>query len=248
MTDPASPATPAQPLAGQVALVTGGGTGIGAGIALMLAGLGAQVVVNQPELSPPSGPYTVIPADVRDRGQVSRMFAQVHETFSRLDVLVNNAGIFPRADPLDLGEDIWDAVLDTNLKGAFFCAQEAARLMIPQRYGRIVNIASSAALTGSPRGAHYAASKAGMIGMGKSLARALARHRITVNTVAPGMTWTDQPGLDAQGFEEEGRKIPLGRVASPGDVAGAVAYLVGESGGYITGQTLQVNGGAVMLP
>ncbi|MFJ6721791.1 MULTISPECIES: SDR family NAD(P)-dependent oxidoreductase [unclassified Streptomyces] len=250
-----TPASP--PLAGRTALVTGGGSGIGRAVAITLASLGARVAVNHPPGTAPDpqdgarlpDDSFAVAADVRDREQVATMFRTIGRRFGgRLDILVNNAGVFPRAGVLDIDETGWDLVLDTNLKGAFFCAQEAAALMIPERSGRIVNVASSAALTGSPKGAHYAASKAGLIGLGKSLARALGGYGITVNTVAPGVTRTAQPGLDEEGFEAEGRKIPLGRVARAQDVADAVAFLAGDAGGYLTGQTLGVNGGTVMVP
>ncbi|POX58234.1 beta-ketoacyl-ACP reductase [Streptomyces sp. Ru62] len=242
-------------LEGRTALVTGGAGGIGRAVAATLAALGARVAVNHlPGAEPgpdgeelPEGCFRVA-ADVRDRQQVTGMFETVARRFGRLDVLVNNAGVFPRAQVLELDEETWDLVLDTNLKGAFFCAQEAAALMIPRGGGRIVNVSSSAAFTGSPRGAHYAASKAGLVALGKSLARALAVHGITVNTVAPGVTRTAQPNLDEEGFLAEGRRIPLGRVARAQDVADAVAFLAGDRSGYLTGQTLGVNGGAVMVP
>ncbi|MGW1954863.1 SDR family NAD(P)-dependent oxidoreductase [Streptomyces sp. NPDC001920] len=240
-------------LRGRTALVTGGGSGIGRAVAGALSALGAQVAVNHPPGAEwadgdlPDGCFAV-EADVRDRQQVAAMFETVGRRFGRLDVLVNNAGVFPRAQVLDLDEALWDLVLDTNLKGAFFCAQEAAAMMIPQGGGRIVNVSSSAAFTGSPKGAHYAASKAGLVALGKSLARALGVHGITVNTVAPGVTRTAQPGLDEEGFLAEGQKIPLGRVAQAQDVANAVVFLAGDLGGYLTGQTLGVNGGAVMVP
>ncbi|GAA2620498.1 SDR family NAD(P)-dependent oxidoreductase [Streptomyces tubercidicus] len=247
---------PSPSLEGRTALVTGGGTGIGRSVAGTLAALGARVAVNHLPGAEQEGNGEELPegcfpvaADVRDRQQVSAMFATVAERFGRLDILVNNAGVFPRAQILDLDESLWDLVLDTNLKGAFFCAQEAATLMIAQGGGgRIVNVSSSAAFTGSPKGAHYAASKAGLVALGKSLARALAVHDITVNTVAPGVTRTAQPELDEDGFLAEGRKIPLGRVAQPQDVANSVAFLVGDLGSYLTGQTLGVNGGTVMVP
>ncbi|GHB75638.1 beta-ketoacyl-ACP reductase [Streptomyces cirratus] len=243
-------------LAGRTALVTGGGSGIGRAVAITLASLGARVAVNHPPgaaADPQDGAHLpddccAVAADVRDREQVAAMFRTIGRRWGRLDILVNNAGVFPRTAVLDIDETGWDLVLDTNLKGAFFCAQEAAAMMVPRRSGRIVNVASSAALTGSPKGAHYAASKAGLIGLGKSLARALGTYGITVNTVAPGVTRTAQPGLDEEGFEAEGRKIPLGRVARPQDVADTVAFLAGDAGAYLTGQTLGVNGGTVMVP
>ncbi|WP_406376149.1 3-oxoacyl-ACP reductase FabG [Streptomyces sp. NBC_00647] len=252
-TDLVNPVSP--DLTGRTALVTGGGSGIGLAVARTLAGLGARVAVNRlpgsgtesgaEEL--PAGCFSV-EADVRDREQVAAMFSDARHQLGRLDILVNNAGVFPRAKVLELDEETWDLVLDTNLKGAFLCAQEAAPLMMAQRSGRIVNVASSAAFTGSPKGAHYAASKGGLVALGKSLARAFAEYGITVNTVAPGVTRTGQPGLDEEGFAAKGKEIPLGRVASPQDVAYAVAYLVGDAGSYLTGQTIGVNGGAVMVP
>ncbi|WP_328332164.1 MULTISPECIES: SDR family NAD(P)-dependent oxidoreductase [unclassified Streptomyces] len=248
------------PLAGRTALVTGGGTGIGRAVATTLAGLGAHVAVNRlPVGSPartveecdqegsPEGCF-VLEADVSDREQVRDLFSRLDRRWTHLDVLVNNAGVFPRSDALELDEETWDLVLGTNLKGAFFCAQEAAARMVTRRHGRIVNVASTAAFTGSPRGVHYAASKAGLVAMSKSLARAWGGRGVTVNSVAPGVTETAQPGLDADGFASKGREIPLGRVAQPQDVADTVAFLVSDAASYITGQTIGVNGGAVMVP
>ncbi|MFH8576626.1 SDR family oxidoreductase [Streptomyces zaomyceticus] len=249
------------PLAGRTALVTGGATGIGRAAVETLAALGARVAVNRPPDTGPGARSTpehapdrlpegcfFIDADIRDPERVRDLFSRLDRHWTRLDVLVNNAGVFPRAEVLDIDEETWDLALDTNLKGAFFCAQQAAARMIPQGSGRIVNVASTAAFKGSRLGVHYAASKAGLVAMSKSLARALARHGITVNAVAPGVTETAQPGLDADGFAAEGREIPLGRVARPQDVADAVAFLASDAAGYITGQTIGVNGGAVMLP
>nr|WP_275410123.1 3-oxoacyl-ACP reductase family protein [Streptomyces sp. SID14478] len=235
-------------------MVTGGSTGIGWAVTQELSRLGAHIAVNHPPASSPPAldalptPCMTVEADISDRRQVAAMFEAIRRELPPLDILVNNAGIFPRAAVLDLDEATWDRVMGVNLKGSFFCAQEAAAVMIANGGGRIINVASSAALTGSPRGAHYAASKAGLIGLGKSLARALAEHNITVNTVAPGVTETSQPGLTEQQFREKGSRIPLGRVARPQDVARAVAFLASEDSDYITGQTLSVNGGSVMVP
>ncbi|MFI5496842.1 SDR family NAD(P)-dependent oxidoreductase [Actinoplanes sp. NPDC051859] len=243
------------PLAGRVALVTGANQGIGREIARTLCRQGAHVVVNHPDAhtepaadSLPAG-CLAIRADVRHRAEVTAMVDRIATGYGRLDILVNNAGIFPRASLADLDEETWDRVLDTNLKGAFLCAQQVAPLMIAGGVGgRIVNISSSAAFTGSVLGAHYAASKAGLIALGKSLARALADHRITVNTVAPGMVETTQPGLDEAGFAAKGRSVPLGRVGRPEDVAAVVGFLVSDASAYVTGQTLGVNGGKVLTP
>jgi 3-oxoacyl-[acyl-carrier protein] reductase len=240
-------------LKGRQALVTGGCEGIGLAIVRALTSLGAHVVVNHP----PSARWeTTIPsdltagcqtmeADIGDASAITDMFKRVAESAGHLDILVNNAGIFPRTDVLEVDESQWDDVLAVNLRGAFLCAREAICLMEKSPCARIVNIASTAAITGSPHGVHYAASKGGVVAMTRSLARALA-PRITVNAVAPGMTRTRQPERDARGFEEAGTRIPLGRVAEPDDIADVVAFLAGGGSRYITGQTIVVDGGAVL--
>jgi NAD(P)-dependent dehydrogenase (short-subunit alcohol dehydrogenase family) len=239
-------------LDGRRALVTGGSEGIGLAIVRVLAGLGAEVVVNHPPSGPGSEPTAAelppgcetVEADVADAEAVAAMFDRLGDG-GVLDILVNNAGVFARAELAELEEAWWDAALDVNLKGAFQCSREASKLFADSRCARIVNVASTAALTGSRRGVHYAASKGGMIAMTRSLALALA-PRVTVNAVAPGMTRTRQPGRDARGFREAGTRIPLGRVAEPEDIADVVAFLAGPGGRYITGQTIVVDGGAVL--
>ena len=244
-------------LAGRTALVTGGNKGIGRAIVTVLAAHGARVAVNYPDA--PNRPHDLqrlgggaigIQADVAKLPEVEAMFARVSKTFGRLDILVNNAGIYPSAGIFDLTESLWDAVFAVNLKGVFFCAQQAARLMLRHGGGRIINVASTAAFTGSPVGAHYHATKAGVVSVTKSLALALAPHRVAVNAVAPGLTDTDQPRLRMS--EEEiarlGRQIPWERIAQPEDIARAVLYLASDLSDYVTGQTLLVNGGSLMMP
>jgi len=240
-------------LDGRRALVTGGCEGIGLAIVWALAGRGAEVFANHPPPGSGGGPdatrlpsgCAMLEADVGSEHAVAAMFERLGGD-GGLDILVNNAGIFPRAEVSEIDEAGWEAVFDVNLKGAFRCAREASRLMRDSPCGRIVNVASTAAITGAARGVHYAASKGGMIAMTCSLARALA-PKVTVNAVAPGMTRTSQPGRDARGFRKAGTRIPLGRVAEPEDIAEVVAFLAGPSSGYITGQTIVVDGGAALV-
>lgn len=244
-------------LIGKTALVTGGNKGIGREIASALSARGATVVVNYPhESARPEGldalPGAVaIRADIGKVAEIEAMFAEVAARHGGVDILVNNAGIFPRATVLDLTEAVWDAVHDVNLKGAFFTAQAAARQMVDRGVpGRIVNIASNAALQPEALGAHYAATKAGIVALTKSLALGLAPHGIRVNAVAPGLTDTDQPraGLSEAEIGAWRARVPLGRIARPDDVARAVVYLASDWSEYVTGQTLFVTGGQLMVP
>jgi NAD(P)-dependent dehydrogenase (short-subunit alcohol dehydrogenase family) len=189
-------------------------------------------------------------ADVGDVGQIRAMFAQLADVFGEIDILVNNAGIFPRATALELDEATWDRVHDVNLKGTFFCSQEAARLMIPRGLGRIVNIASDAALLPAARGSHYNASKAGVLALTKSLALEFAPYHIAVNAVAPGLTDTAQPryGMTEEEIAMEGAATPWGCIGTPEDVARAVLYLASPLSEYITGETILVTGGSLMAP
>jgi NAD(P)-dependent dehydrogenase (short-subunit alcohol dehydrogenase family) len=244
-------------LSGQSALVTGANQGIGWAIAMLLADHGARVAINYPddahfpEQHMTLGENTIVlKADVGDVDQIRTMFAALAEAFDGLDILVNNAGIFPRAAALDLDEGTWDRVHDVNLKGTFFCAQEAARLMIPRGSGRIVNIASDAAILPAVRGSHYNASKAGVLALTKSLALEFAPYRIAVNAVAPGLTDTAQPryGMTEEEIAAEGAATPWGRIATAEDVARAVLYLASPLSEYVTGETVLVTGGALMAP
>ena len=244
-------------LSGRMALVTGGSQGIGWAVATRLAQHGARVAVNyQDDAHYPAGIAELgdgaiaVKADVGHLTEIDAMFARIRETFGRLDILVNNAGIYPRADVLSLDEHTWDAVLDVNLKGTFFCAQRAAQIMVEQRSGRIVNIASVSGLLPNALGAHYCASKAGVIALTKSLALALAPHGVAVNAIGPGLTDTAQPrgGMSEEEIAASGAAVPWGRMAQPEDISRAVLYLASDLSEYVTGQTLFVTGGSLMVP
>jgi 3-oxoacyl-[acyl-carrier protein] reductase len=244
-------------LTGKTALVTGANKGIGWAIARLFAAQGARVVINYPDdanyprnLCQLGKRAIAVRADVAKLSEIESMFAQVTENFGCLDILVNNAGIFPRVGLLDMTEKLWNRVFDVNLKGTFFCAQQAARLMTLHNHGRIINVASVSAFIGSPVGAHYHASKAGVVSITKSLALALAPYNIAVNAIAPGLTDTDQPrgGFSEEEISQIGREIPLKRIAQPEDVARAALYLASDLSEYITGHTILVNGGSLMMP
>ncbi len=244
-------------LTGRTALVTGANQGIGWAIATLLAKHGAKIAVNYPDdRRAPKDVHALGPgafavkADVGSVPQIRALFAMVGDAFGGLDILVNNAGVFPRATALELDEATWDQVMDVNLKGTFFCAQEAARLMIPRGSGRIVNIASEAAIVPAERGSHYNASKAGVLSLTKSLALELAPHHIAVNAVAPGLTDTAQPryGMTEEEIAAKGAATPWGRLAQPDDIARAVLYLASDLSEYVTGETVFVTGGVLMSP
>ena len=262
-------------LTGRKALVTGAARGIGATLAVGLAQAGADVAVCDLASDESWEGLADTVWKIRNEGQVGLAFdldvqeveeirpaiRQVERDLGGLDILVNNAGIRRRAPALEVTEEDWDAVMDTNLKGAFFCAQAAARLMIPQGYGRIINIASQMALVGATNRAAYCASKGGLLNLTRVLALEWAQHGITVNAIGPGPTLT--PGvLEAEELEaaltptlsHEGRgslsreaellvKMPLGRRMDPEELVGAAIYLASESAGATTGQMLVVDGG-----
>jgi len=242
----------------QVALVTGAGRGIGHAIAARLASEGARVACvsrNQAnaerttaELNaarPNSArPYWV---DVADHGAVEKVGAQILEDFGRVDILVNNAGVTRDGLAMRMSVEDWDGVINTNLRGAFSFTQAVMRTMIKQRSGRIINISSVIGLMGNAGQTNYAASKAGLIGLTKSLARELASRGITVNAIAPGYISTDMTNSLSEEIQKSIQdKIPLKRVGTPEEIAAAVAFLASSEAGYITGQTLCVDGGIVM--
>jgi len=242
----------------QVAIVTGAGRGIGHAIALRLASEGARVaVVSRTEQNANrtaeeinakfAGLAKAYAVDVADQAAVKKLVEQVLADFSRVDILVNNAGLTRDGLSMRMSEEDWDIVIDTNLKGAFNFIQAVERPMIKQRSGRIINIASVAGLMGNAGQANYAASKAGLIGLTKVIARELASRGITSNAVAPGFISTDMTEVlpDAIKTGVIGQ-IPLGRFGEPDDIANAVAFLASTEAKYITGQVLTVDGGMVM--
>jgi 3-oxoacyl-[acyl-carrier protein] reductase len=242
----------------QVAIVTGAGRGIGHAIALRLASEGARVaVVSRTELNANrtaeeinaqfAGLAKSYAVDVADQAAVKKLVEQILADFSRVDILVNNAGLTRDGLSMRMSEEDWDIVVDTNLKGAFNFIQAVERPMIKQRSGRIINIASVAGLMGNAGQANYAASKAGLIGLTKVIARELASRGITSNAVAPGFITTDMTEVLPETIKTGVvGQIPLGKFGTPADIAGAVAFLASAEASYITGQVLTVDGGLVM--
>jgi len=240
---------------GQTALVTGGSRGIGRAICLELAKNGASIAVNYAgnaqaaesvaeECRALGVEAITVQADVADAGACAAMVKEVIAKLGRLDVLVCNAGITRDNLTLMMKEEDFDAVLDTNLKGAFHCMKAAYRPMMKQKYGRIVAMSSVVGLRGNAGQANYAASKAGLIGMCKSLAKELAGRNVTVNLVAPGFIDTDMTAaLPETAREALLASIPMARLGQPEDVARAVAFFAREESGYVTGQVLCVDGG-----
>jgi len=245
-------------LKGKTAVVTGSGRGLGKAIALKLAQLGANIVLNDiaasdsidataEEFKAAGYNVAVTKGDVRNSEDVKAMVSAAVETFGSLDILVNNAGVTKDKPMAMMSEEDWDLVLDINLKGAFFCTKLAAKQMIRQRSGRIVNIASVAGRYGNPGQANYSASKAGLIGLTKTTAKEFASRGVTCNAVAPGFIQSKM--TDA--LPDEVRKkyldyIPLGRFGTPDDVANVVAFLASDESGYVTGQVIDIDGGLVM--
>ena len=246
-------------LSGKVALVTGAQQGIGRAIAVALAREGSDVCVNflddraaaegvAGEVRSLGRKAMVVQGDVARSPDVQAVVAAATAGLSTPDILVNNAGVFPRAQFLELAESEWDHVLGVNLKGGFLCAQAAARAMVAAgKPGAIINISSSA-IRGDPRGVHYSASKAGVLGMTRAMALALAPHRIRVNAIAPGLTDTAQPryGNTEEQIAARAGEIPLGRMARPEEIARVAVFLASDDAVFITGELIHANGGAYL--
>jgi 3-oxoacyl-[acyl-carrier protein] reductase len=243
-------------LAGKIALVTGASRGIGRGIALALAGEGATVVAGArgdhaadtvAQIAAAGGRAEAVALDVTDSAAIDAVVAGVLARHGRIDVLVNNAGITRDQLMLRMKRDDWDQVIATNLTAAFACVQAVVKPMVKQRGGRIISISSVVGQMGNAGQANYAASKAGLIGFSKALARELASRQVTVNVVAPGLIDTEMTrAITEKAQGDWAAQIPAGRLGTPADVAAAVSFLASDEASYITGQVLAVNGGMYM--
>ncbi|WP_232680155.1 3-oxoacyl-ACP reductase FabG [Nocardioides sp. R-C-SC26] len=238
--------TTAAPETGRVVLVTGGNRGIGRGIAEAFLAQGDRVAVTTRAGGAPEGALDVR-CDITDAGQVDAAFARIEAELGPVEVLVANAGITADTLVLRMSEEDWSSVIDTNLTGSFRLAKRAAKAMLRQRRGRIIFISSVVGLLGSPGQVNYAASKSGLIGMARSLARELGSRSITANVVAPGYVDTDMTAVLSDEQRETIRaQVPLGRTATPSEIAGAVLWLAGPGGAYVTGAVIPVDGGLGM--
>ncbi len=245
-------------LTGKIALVTGASRGIGRQIAVTLAGYGATVIVNYngsqakaeevvKEIEANGGHAEAIPCNVAEFDKAKELIDRIVKNYGRLDILVNNAGITRDNLIMKMSEEDFDAVLSTNLKGAFNCVKHVARQMLKQRSGRIINISSVSGVMGNAGQANYCASKAGVIGLTKSVARELGSRGITSNAVAPGFIETEMTAVLSEEVKTSmGEQIPLKRFGQTQDVAETVAFLASDLAGYITGQVIHVDGGMAM--
>lgn len=245
-------------LEGKVAVVTGASGGIGRAIAVAFGKAGASVAVHyngneakaaavKAEIEEAGGKAEIFRCNVADFDACSEFIKSVVKTFGKIDILVNNAGITRDGLIMGMSEDDFDAVLDTNLKGSFNCIRFASRKMMRKKYGRIINITSVSGVAGNAGQANYSASKAGLIGLTKSVAKELASRNITANAIAPGFVKTEMTDVLPDDVKETAMKqIPLARFAEPEDIANAAVFLASDMASYITGQVLLVDGGMVM--
>jgi len=246
-------------LEGRRALITGASRGIGRATAVALAAEGVRVAINYARsdaeaattaeaIVAQGGTAETVKADVGDASAITLMFERLKERWGGVDILVNNAAVTHDGFLMMLSDAAWERVLATNLRGAFLCARQALRSMIAGHWGRIVNVVSPAGLVGKDGAANYAASKGGLLSMGKSLAREVARYGITVNAVCPGLVDTQLiAGMRAEVRAQFLRQIPVNRFGTPEEVADAIAFLVSDRARYITGTTLTVDGGLTMI-
>jgi 3-oxoacyl-[acyl-carrier protein] reductase len=244
-------------LSGKVALVTGASRGIGRAVALKLAGEGADLVVTATsleraqktadEITRMGRKALAVGVNVAVAAEVEALFAKAIESFGKLDILVNNAGITRDGLLMRMKDDDWNAVLDVNLTGTFTCTREAVKIMAKAKSGSIINISSVVGEMGNAGQANYCASKAGVIGLTKAVAREYAKRNIRINAITPGFIETDMTEVLSPAVKEELLKqIPVGRFGKPDDIANAVYFLVSDMGNYITGHVLAVNGGMHM--
>jgi len=247
--------TPNLSLEGQVAIVTGGGTGIGWGIALEFAKAGADVVVASRrlavlekisrEVTALGKRSLAVQTDISRRTDVGNLVQRVMDEFGAIDILVNNAGVDSKFTLLETPEDEWDRVIDTNLKGYYLCCHAVGKRMVERRKGNIINIASEAAFRG---GSSYNISKAGVVNLTRGLARELASYNIRVNAIAPGWVRTEMSKAvqnDPVAYKEALAEIPLGRMAEPSDIASVALFLASDASRHITGDTILVDGGGL---
>jgi 3-oxoacyl-[acyl-carrier protein] reductase len=245
-------------LSGKRALVTGGGRGIGRAVSLAFAEAGADVVINYVGSAEEAEATAeqcrafgvkayVFPADVSKADEVEALFAKIKDELGGLDILVNNAGITRDTLLVRMSDEDFDNVLNVNLRGAYLCMKQAGKMMMKQRYGRIISLSSVVALRGNAGQVNYAASKAGLIGMTKSLARELAGRNVTVNAIAPGFIETAMTAKLSDSVREKMlADIPAGRLGKPEDVAAAALFLASDAASYVTGEVIRVDGGMAM--